>query len=972
MANHSKYQNASGEHAHVQPIIYRIFLASPGDVQDERMLARVATDQVRGELAFRDRINLQCIAWDQPGVEVAMEAGLTPQEAIKRGLPNPSECDLVVVILWSRMGTPLPADYTKPDGTAYLSGTEWEYLDAMREARSSGRPVVWLYRRTQIPSLNLEDPEFDDKHLQWKKVKSFFQALEAKDGSLTAGVNRYQAPDEFRRQFEQHLRDRLTKVLQESSDRGPTVPFAQEHEIEESPYWTDTPYPGLEAFKPGQAPIFFGRGAEVDQLLEVLRDPEISFTSVVGASGSGKSSLVAAGLIPRLRAGALPGSAHWIDITFKPGERGGDPFLALAYALKAVLGTTGEREAELACDLRAEPDCFISHVSDLLRSRPQGARLLLVVDQFEELFTLAPADKRADFIELMETIVRTRKVRVIVTMRVDFLPYAVEIPPLAELLRGRGFFSVSAPGFLALTEMIRRPALVAGLEIRDDLCERILKDTGTGSGALALMAFTLHEVYERGKQSGRLTLQDYEKMGGVAGAIQAQAEKALKPLLDKNDRGLQVLHALFLDLVEVNDQGIAARRRALVELIRRDVTKARFMDALVDARILVTEMEGSDNPTLEVAHEAVFSAWPRMSRWVEAHSGELRTCRRLSRAANDWKEAEAPLFSQLPDRATLKQYRKVLPSCSLGGDADVVRRFLHAARLRQRLWGVFGLLVVLGFGTLGVHIGLQNRAMSWNVLSWNMLSIWSLAKLGLYEGPAMLELPGGPFQMGSSGCIPDDKKVECPRHEVTIQHFWMGKYEVTFDEYSAFVLDGNGVKLPDDSGFGRGSRPVINVSWDEARAYAAWLSKVTGARFRLPTEAEWEYAARAGTETEYWWGNDARKEGGVWANCAECGVEDGGKKTAPVGSFPANFFKLHDMHGNASEWVEDDWHDSYWGAPDDGNPWIDDPRPSKRVFRGGSWHGVADLSRSAYRNYDYPDRGDGLGFRLSRSVAPGP
>jgi hypothetical protein len=116
--------NAKSKQLRGQPIVFRIFLASPGDVRDERELARAVIDQIRLERSFRDRVNLEIIAWDQPGVEVAMEAGLTPQEAIKRGLPQPSECDLVVVILWSRMGTVLPAEYTKSDGSTYLSGTE--------------------------------------------------------------------------------------------------------------------------------------------------------------------------------------------------------------------------------------------------------------------------------------------------------------------------------------------------------------------------------------------------------------------------------------------------------------------------------------------------------------------------------------------------------------------------------------------------------------------------------------------------------------------------------------------------------------------------------------------------------------------------------------------------------------------------------------------------------------------------------
>ena len=132
------------------------------------------------------------------------------------------------------------------------------------------------------------------------------------------------------------------------------------------------------------------------------------------------------------------------------------------------------------------------------------------------------------FIGLIETVVGMPQVRVLATIRADFTANVAEMPALAQLFQGRGIFLLSAPGVLALTEMIRRPAQAAGFEIQDDLCERILQDTGTGAGALALMAFALHEVYEHGKGSGQFTLQDYESLEGVAGAIESQAERALQ------------------------------------------------------------------------------------------------------------------------------------------------------------------------------------------------------------------------------------------------------------------------------------------------------------------------------------------------------------------------------------------------------------------------------------------------------------
>jgi formylglycine-generating enzyme required for sulfatase activity len=962
-------QDTKGEKIRGLPIVYRVFLASPGDVRDERELARSVIEQVRAERAFRDRINLECIAWDQPGAEVAMEAGLTPQEAIKRGLPKPSECDLAVVILWSRMGTPLPAEYAKPDGTAYLSGTEWEYQDATTAAKRFGRPAVWVYRRVQVPQVAFNDPESEEKRHQWEKVDAFFQGLIGENGSLTGGVNAYQTPDKFRRQFEQHLRDRLTALLEELPLVEQKESLPQETETKETVLWTGAPYLGLEAFKPEQAPIFFGRGPEVDQLLEVLRDPAIRFVAVVGASGSGKSSLVAAGLIPRLRTGALPGSSRWVDITFKPGERGGDPFLALAYALKAMLGTTGRREVDLAEELRVKPDSLGTFVNQLLNDGPQAAEVLLVVDQFEEIFTLVDDNAAAGFIEFIEKAVGLPRVRVLATIRADFTANVAEEPALAQLFQGQGIFLLYAPSVLALTDMIRRPAQVAGYEIRDDLCDRILQDTGTGAGAMALMAFALHEVYERGKASGQFTLQDYEALNGVSGAIQFQAEKALQRVGQPDELAL---HGLFADLMEVNDQGVATRRRASLDEIRKDATKARLADALVDARILITDQEQAENPTIEVAHEAVFTGWRRLSRWIESNAGKLRVCRSLALAARDWQQAGAPPLKHLPDRATLKQYRGVRPECSFGEDAEVVQSFLGAARRRQRLWGGFLALVVLGFGILGIDAWLRDREMNWTVLR-----IWALAQVGLYDGPVMAPIPGTttPFQMGSSDCERNSDSNECPQHPVTIQPFLMGKYEVTFNEYLAFVLDTDEVRVPPHEDWGREARPVIHVDWNEVKKYVEWLNKkvTSNKTFRLPTEAEWEYAARAGSKTQYWWGDEIQQDGKVWANCFDCGSEWAGKRTMPVGSFPANSFGLHDMHGNVWEWVEDDWHDKYDGAPDDGRPWFDDPRGADRVMRGGSWRVGARGCRSANRSSLWPDgRGSSVGFRLSRSVALGP
>lgn len=221
--------------------------------------------------------------------------------------------------------------------------------------------------------------------------------------------------------------------------------------------------------------------------------------------------------------------------------------------------------------------------------------------------------------------------------------------------------------------------------------------------------------------------------------------------------------------------------------------------------------------------------------------------------------------------------------------------------------------------------------------------------------------------MGSPANEKGRNPNEGPQHAVTIARaFAVSEYEITFEEWDVCVADGgcDGYRPP-DAGWGRGLRPVINVSWDDARSYVAWLSMKTGKPYRLLSEAEYEYAARAGTQTAYPWGNAV---GANNANCNECGSKWDAYITAPVGSFAANPFGLYDMVNNVRVWTEDCYHDSYAGAPADGSAWTAGDC-ARRVVRGGSWFGPPDKLRSAFRDWNatriwvYV-----LGFRIARTL----
>ncbi|MBV9080098.1 MAG: formylglycine-generating enzyme family protein [Elusimicrobia bacterium] len=233
--------------------------------------------------------------------------------------------------------------------------------------------------------------------------------------------------------------------------------------------------------------------------------------------------------------------------------------------------------------------------------------------------------------------------------------------------------------------------------------------------------------------------------------------------------------------------------------------------------------------------------------------------------------------------------------------------------------------------------------------------------------PEMVWVPPGKFSMGSPTSEPARSADESPQHTVTFARmFAVGRFEVTFDEWDACAADGgcNGYK-PSDEGWGRGRRPVVNVSWDDANAYVAWLSKKTRLPYRLLSESEYEYAARGGRQTAYPWGNAV---GTNKADCHSCGSQWDARQTAPVGSFAANGFGLYDMVGNVREWTQDCYHDSYNGAPADGSAWIAGANCYNRVVRGGSWLLAPDFLRSASRywfNADYRLRY--LGFRVARN-----
>lgn len=898
----------------------KIFLSSPGDVAEERALALQTIERLSYDPVLRGRVELQAIAWDKPGATTPMLATKTPQEAVNSGLSRPSDCDVVIVLFWSRMGTPLPATYTKPDGSRYQSGTEWEYLDALSAAQTVGRPDILVYRRTQDISLSPSDPEFLTKYEQWQQVNNFFESFKDTDGSLKQGYNSYQTPDMFRKNLEHHLMTLLKKRLAAMGDPQPSFSITRK-------LWTRSPFPGLVSFTERDAPIFFGRGREIDELVDQVR--ESRFVAVVGASGSGKSSLVAAGLIPRLRENAIEGSATWKIIRFTPSS---DPFAALQAAA-----------ADIDADFMAQWHNLPNYL--LPTNGPESAEVVLYIDQFEELFTLTDDDMRGHFVTALGNL--PDRVRVVLTVRADFYEQCVAYPTLAELLR-HGSYPLAAPGIAALYEMISRPAALAGLEMSESLVQQILDDMGSDKGALALLAYTLDELYRLGKEELRITFDHYTFIGGVQGAIGRRADIAFGSL---GEASRNVLPEVFRELVSVNEQGIPTRRRALLSDVATTEEAQVLIDALTEGRLLV-QSNSPDGPMIEIAHEALLTNWDALNAWIEEIGDDLRVLRQLRLAVRLWQRhqySDDYMWMGQQLTAANRMVERLQPRLN-----DDEERFIIPEQDR-----------------------LLNEIYNPKTSHYRRVQIGErLARIGDFRSGVGVREDGLPdiewcrVEGGTVTIIPRQAAVSEADRTFTVKPFLMAKYLITYEQFGSFLLAEGGYHDPiwwSELGSHRtmpdqprpfNNHPVEMISWYDAMAFCRWLSAQFGYTVQLPTEWQWQIAASDSEpiKNAYPWG------GSFWHSDYANTRESDLLRTTAVGMYPhgATQSGIMDMVGNVWEWCLNELE-----IPTN----IEFTSAVKRSLRGASCLSSDRKALVSYRAGNIPNRrAEAHGFRICRAL----
>src|SRR5271157_5229095 len=697
----------------------RVFVSSPGDVRTERTIADRLIRMTAEELGIPVSVQYSNLLHDaqlpqSPNSSIESDNSelilcpyfweyqrFSPELGYQDQMPNTAEFDLVICILCSRLGTKLHPLFRMPDGSEPQSGTDFEiaWAAAQRE-KTPGIPALHVYRNRSQPNPPFESPEKLEEFLrQWKSLNTFFESwLKDSEGQYIGAFNNYSNLEEFERLFREHFRDFLS--TQVSSERQLQLISRRS----QTRRWKENPFRGLQIFDFEHAPIFHGRTKAIGEVLEALEAQvraQRPFVLVVGASGSGKSSLVRAGVLPLLtQPGTIEGIGLWRRAVTRPGAGGadGDCFDALAAALlePAALPALGDRESlsairNLANELREHCDSVALRVRDALdhaarewkiqhshyleererRMRESGrsgdadldrlqrerlelpkARLALVVDQLEELFTTGfSPEVRQNYISAIAGLVRSGRVFVLVTLRSDFYPRYQEFPDLIELAKPSGKIDLRPPTAYEIGNMIRLPAEAAGLHFEQEpktgqCLDQALRDAASATPeSLPLLEHVLSLLYDEqcARDDGLLRWSDYRELGELKGALAKHAEGVFSTLQPHEQKAFPLVMR-HLDTLGQGEEEVPNRRTVPYSVFVTSkgtdhdpkAGAKGFVDLFIEKRLLVADTGPQGEVTVSVAHEALLREWQRVKEWLTENREFLRMRDRLDSSLKLW------------------------------------------------------------------------------------------------------------------------------------------------------------------------------------------------------------------------------------------------------------------------------------------------------------------------------------------------
>ena len=677
--------------------VVRVFVSSPTDVAAERGRVQAIAATLNRE--YQGLVSFETVLWEEHFYKA--DRSFQPQIA------ESVACDIVVSIFWTRIGTELPADFARmPDGRPYPSGTAYELLTALDASKRRDVPDVYVFRKTADAPIPTADAERRRQaQIQLDALEAFWSEwFKAGKGQFKAAFQTFASTDGFEQQLEKLLR----QWLESHGVLGPRLSWPKEK---------GSPFRGLAAFEAEHAAIFFGRDrviGEARRRLNAVAERGAPFLLIVGASGTGKSSLARAGLIPRLTTPGVVASVDvWRVARMKPSDGGAGPLAALAAALFGALPELAQGDypnpVALADNLaRGGGASAQPIVRALARVAEEAQRerhtdqvlqpaLVLLIDQFEELFAQGVSDQeRTAFAESIRELVASGRVWCVGTLRADLYEFLLKQPVLKALKEAGASLDLGPPGAAELAEIVRAPASAAGLiferEVdKGELDERLLADAKSAD-SLPLLQFTLRQLYDRRVETDgevKLTHAAYDALGGLSGAIAAEAEQAVAKL---SPASLDALPRLLRRLAEPARDGKTLTLREVPRTeASADSWEATLVDALLGARILIARTDAMGRPTVRLAHDAVLASWPRAKEAAQASREFYRVRAEVEDALRRWQEHHRPRDRLIQPGVPLaeaeklvKDFRTELPA-ELTGYVTASR---NRARARQRMVAV--------------------------------------------------------------------------------------------------------------------------------------------------------------------------------------------------------------------------------------------------------------------------------------------
>ncbi len=736
----------------------RLFISSPGDVADERQISGKVIERLQGK--YWSLVRLDEVFWEQKVIRSTAH--------YQDELVNPGDCEIVIGILWSRLGSLMPEKFRKASGERYQSGTEWELEMAFAAYEKSlaetgdllrAKPDIVIYRRNHMRPV-YENPNDEARAAeQVVMLESYFREnYWFPDGTIKRPITPYTTLDDFEAVLSRNLEELILRQIPRLKPGFEPPPIS------------GSPFKGLKTFDFRDSDRYFGRNREIREIQQQLianAGKGMPFLLIYGGSGYGKSSLMRAGLGPVLTrpGGSLNEIQGWRRVLLQPAKGSGSLCERLARALiqaptpeevedsrhQRHWPLTGLPELSESCAENTPWDSAMlsRHFSDdnqrvfaiaavVETLESLNRHLLLEIDQLEELFTTSGIDvqQRAVFLRTIGDLCASGRVWAVATMRSEFFPRVAEQPELFALVGKERGYILPPPDRQSLREIIRYPVLAARLDFErrvsdiliagenakfEYLHDQILSDAESSPDALPLLEFTLQQLYES-RRGALLTWGSYAAIGGLKGAIAHRAREVYDHL---SPAARESRHRIFASLVHVDAaRGTIARQRTPLEALKSTTASATFLDAFLRNHLLVTDEDSQTGEAIvTLAHEALLTHWDELANWIKDHRGDLLARQRLREQTDLWLQ-NARTKSYLLSEARLAEAERVVAT----GLLDLTKEqteYLHASRkraaLKQRIVQA-AMVLFAGLAALAGFFALQSRKQAENALAQTLIA----------------------------------------------------------------------------------------------------------------------------------------------------------------------------------------------------------------------------------------------------------